>query len=535
MTATTATTKVTAKPTNASATTATAKPKSVPDNDSQSTIASSNHKGWIADLKQVARKYGSFVGPGVLVSVAYVDPGNYSTGVAAGASLKYDLLFVIFLSNVFAVFLQSLSAKLGSVTGMDLAQNCREHFPPWLNFILYILSEVAIIATDLAEVIGSAIALNILIKVPLPAGVAITIIEVLVVLIFYRPDGAMRGIRAFEFAVALLVIGVMVCFCIELSHITNSSFGEVMRGYLPSPGMVQGQGIYLSAGILGATIMPHSLFLGSGIVQPRVKAYDIAAGYFSPPKNESEMSLPYRPSLAAIRYSLNYCIAELVISLVTFALFINSAILIVAGATLSGTPEAVDADLFSIHDLLSQNVGKAAGLLFALALLFSGSSAGVVCTLAGQMVSEGFLRWTIRPWIRRLVTRTIAILPCIVVATAVGRPGLAAVLNASQVALSILLPFVTAPLIYFTTFKKFMRVPVIVEGTTIASTASMAAAGAGAGAGKRETAVVVVGEDRQEYADLSNSWPTSILAVLIWCFIAMLNVYLIVLLGIGKG
>lgn len=150
-----------------------------------------------------------------------------------------------------AVVLQALSAKLGSVTGMDLAQNCRQHFPPWLNILLYILAETAIIATDLAEVIGSAIALNILIKVPLPAGVAITLVEVLAVLIFYRPDGSMRGIRAFEFAVALLVLGVMICFCIELSHITNSSFAEVMKGYLPSSNIVQGNGIYLSAGILG--------------------------------------------------------------------------------------------------------------------------------------------------------------------------------------------------------------------------------------------------------------------------------------------
>ncbi|KAK9478529.1 natural resistance-associated macrophage protein-domain-containing protein [Lipomyces japonicus] len=473
----------------------------------------------------VLKKYSRFIGPGFMISVAYIDPGNYSTDVAAGAQFRFRLLFVVLLSNIFAIFLQSLCAKLGSVTGLDLAQNCREHFPRWLCIILYVLAEVAIVATDLAEVIGTAISLNILFHIPLVAGVAITIVDVLIVLFAYRPNGSLKGVRWFEYAVATLVLAVVICFCVELGSISGTSAGEVLRGYLPSKYVVESEGLYLSCGILGATVMPHSLYLGSGLVQPRLREYDEKAGNFAVDPNDSLDDLKYRPSLAAIRHALTFSIVELAISLFTFALFVNSAILVVAGATLSDTPGAADADLFSIHDMLSEQLSPVAGTVFALALLFSGQSAGIVCTLAGQMVSEGFLHWTMRPWLRRLITRGVAILPCIVVAGCVGRSGLSEVLNLSQVILSILLPFVSAPLIYFTCRKKFMMVPLLVTPETAFPDNTEV---------DDDRVSFELGRRDMEYVDLSNNIVVTVTGVLIWLFISGLNVYLIVLLGMGK-
>lgn len=199
-------------------------------------------KGWIKRVRTVLVKYVKFIGPGFMVAVAYIDPGNYATDVAAGATFEYKLLFMILVSNLFAIFLQSLCVKLGSVTGMDLAQNCKAHCPPWLNYTLYCFAEAAIIATDIAEVIGTAIALNLLIKIPLVAGCAISIIDVLIILFWYRPTGTMRGVRAFEIFVMLLVIGVVVCFCFQLSLIEGASIGAVFRGYLPSEVITQSKG-----------------------------------------------------------------------------------------------------------------------------------------------------------------------------------------------------------------------------------------------------------------------------------------------------
>ncbi|KAF3006443.1 hypothetical protein E8E13_002499 [Curvularia kusanoi] len=343
---------------------------------------------------EIVRKYFKFVGPGFMVAVAYIDPGNYATDVAAGASFQFKLLFIVLMSNIFAIFLQSLCIKLGTVTGLNLAQNCKAHLPPWLNYMLYFFAESAIIATDIAEVIGTAIALNILIKVPLVAGCALSIVDVLIILLFYSPSGTMRALRGFEFFVALLVMGVVICFCFELSKI-HASVGEAFHGYVPSSTLVKSQALYQACGILGATVMPHSLYLGSGIVQPRLREYDEQHSSTSLRNSDADSvseELKYKPSLAAIKHCMSYSIAELAISLFTFALFVNSAILIVAGSSLYGQPEATDADLFSIHNLLSQSIAPVAGTLFALALLLSGTSAGIVCTIAGQMVSEDSLK-----------------------------------------------------------------------------------------------------------------------------------------------
>ncbi|KAJ5923551.1 hypothetical protein N7454_008796 [Penicillium verhagenii] len=456
-------------------------------------------------------KFGRFIGPGFLIAVAYIDPGNYSTDVAAGASYKYALLFIVLLSNLFAILLQSLCIKLGSVTGLNLAENCRAHLPRWLVYFLYFLAEAAIVATDIAEVVGSAIALNLLLKIPLVAGCAITLVDVFFLLLFWRPNGSMMGLRLFEFFVMGLVLAVVICFCIQLSLIKGQSVGEVFRGYLPSSAIVQSEGLYQSCGILGATVMPHSLFLGSGVVQSRLKDFDVSAGYVETtvPVGSTGGEVEYRPTIHAIRSCMKYSIIELSLALFTFALFVNSAILIVAGASLSDLPGSSSANLFGIHELLSSSISPAAGLVFALALLLSGISAGIVCTMAGQMVSEGMLNWSIQPWLRRVITRSISIIPSIIVAAAVGKEGLDKTLNASQVVLSVILPFVSAPLIWFTCFNRYMSVPIEQSGDS--------------------------DSEEVEVVPMRNSLITSIIAGLVWLLIVIMNVALIVLTAMGKA
>ncbi|KAM0525788.1 hypothetical protein ACHAPE_000499 [Trichoderma viride] len=480
----------------------------------------------LARLRHVLITFGRFVGPGFMVSVAYIDPGNYSTDIAAGSSYRFKLLFVVLLSNLFAILLQSLAIQLGTVTGLDLAEACRAYLPRWLNYFLYALAEVAIIATDIAEVIGTAIALNLLIpKLPLVAGCALSILDVMAILLFYRPDGSMKGLRIFEFFVLFLVMGVVVCFCIQLSLIKHTSVGEVFKGYLPSSAIVQSNGLYQACGILGATVMPHSLYLGSGIVKPRLREYDEKHGLMpqdpvsaaSSTIDESYDKVVYIPSLAAIKHSLKYSIVELSLSLFTFALFVNSAILIVAGASLYGNPDALTADIFGIHRLLSDSISSGAGTIFALALLLSGVSAGIVCTIAGQMVSEGALRWKVKPWLRRLMTRSISITPSIIIAGAVGQVGLDKALNASQVVLSTVLPFVTFPLIYFTARSRYMTVQPGRARLQIES--------------REEDGEAI----RAPGIDMSNGWVLIILSALVWLLIAIMNVANLVLLGLGDS
>lgn len=269
--------------------------------------------------------------------------------------------------------------------------------------------------------------------------------------------------------------------------------------------------LYQSCGILGATVMPHSLFLGSGLVQARLKEFDVTSGYVdaSVPLGSNGSEVEYRPSIDAIRGCMKYSIIELTLSLFTFALFVNSAILIVAGASLYGKAGADEADLWGIHDLLSNSIAPAAGLIFALALLLSGISAGIVCTMAGQMVSEGMLNWSIRPWLRRVITRSISIIPSIIIAAAVGKKGLDKTLNASQVVLSVILPFVTAPLIYFTCRNRYMTVP---------------------------TDRALQGEGRQpDGVGMKNNIFVSIIGIMVWLIIAVMNVALLVLIGMGKA
>ncbi|QLQ78086.1 hypothetical protein HG537_0A03330 [Torulaspora globosa] len=452
-------------------------------------------------IYQVLRKFATFIGPGIMVSVAYMDPGNYSTSVSGGAQFKYTLLFSVFISNIFAVLLQCLCVKLGTVTGYDLAENCRRHLPRKLNLIVYFFAELAIIATDLAEVVGTAVALQILFGIPLTYGVILTVLDVLVILMFYQQDGAsMKRVRAFELFVSGLVAATVICFLLELFKITVPDKLELLRGYFPSGIIFKDQGaLYISLGILGATVMPHSLYLGSSLVKPRLQEFDI--------KRYGKVGK--RPSVKAIKYNLNYSYAELIISLFLIATFVNSAILIVAGATLYGQPEAKDADLLSIYKLLVHYISPAAGLIFALAMIFSGQSAGIICTVAGQIVSEGFLKWSLPPWATRLCTRLIAIVPCLFITLTMGERGISDVLNFSQVVLSLILPIVSAPLIYFTANRKIMTV--IDEH----------------GEGESEDENTPLTMPGTKTVDYTNSRWLTLSAFIVWAIIGALNCYLV--------
>lgn len=527
------------------------------------------HLSPLESILQILRKYSKFIGPGLMVSVSYMDPGNYSTAVAAGAAHKYKLLFSILVSNFMAAFWQALCAKLGAVTGLDLAQNCRKHFPHGVNITLYILAEIAIIATDLAEVVGTAISLNIIFGIPLAIGVILTVVDVLIVLLAYKPNGSLKIVRLFEAFVSLLVVLTVICFAIELFYADLGSTKKVFNGFLPSKAVFEGDGLYLSLAILGATVMPHSLFLGSGVVQPRLRDYDIKKGYYMPDLNDIENNHDnYKPSFEAINETLHYTVAELLISLFTVALFVNCAILIVAGATLySTTQDAQEADLFSIYNLLSTTLSKGAGLIFVLALLFSGQSAGIVCTLSGQMVSEGFLNWSVSPTIRRSITRAVAITPCLILVLVAGRSGLSGALNASQVLLSLLLPFVSAPLIYFTCNKKIMRVQINPNNThnnnsgnnnnkhTQNRITSLGNSLLGYDVSYEPLKQDIGSEEYLEmhdmntsnhsessntdnaaihYKDMSNSLITTILSILVWIIISTLNFYMLISFSSGR-
>lgn len=498
----------------------------------------------------ILSKYASFIGPGIMVSVAYMDPGNYSTAVSSGADYEYSLLIIIFLSNLFAVVLQCLCVKLGTVTGLDLAEMCRLNLPWWLNLFLYACAEIAIIATDLAEVVGTAIALEILFGIPLVYGVLITVLDVLIILFAYHKDGNLRQTRTFEIMVAMLVAATCVCFVVELfkCDFEPGSFGKIVEGFLPMnlDVFTESRALFLSCGIVGSTVMPHSLYLGSSLVQSRLKDYDIKNGnvevndegeinlpadeqnnHFAQTQNKflamsdgSSLARKYRPSHAAIKYCLNYSYTELVLSLFIIAVFVNASILIVAGSTLYGKPDADDADLLSIYEMLSHYISPAAGLIFALSMLFSGQSAGIVCTMAGQIISEGFINWSFKPWLRRIITRVLAIIPVLIVIIILGREGVATIMNSSQVVLSFILPVVSAPLIWFTASRKYMAVSDI-----------------GCGQADEQTALLSEGEGAsdspQKVVFFENSKWLNVAAIGTWLIITFLNIYLVYLFSIG--
>jgi len=373
------------------------------------------------------RKILAFAGPGYLVAVGYMDPGNWATDLAGGSQFGYTLLSVILISNLMAVLLQGLASKLGIVSGRDLAQACRDHYSPRVNFALWVLCEIAIAACDLAEVIGTAIALNLLFGIPLAWGVGITALDVLIVLYLQN-----KGFRVLEALVIALVATVGLCFLFELI-VSRPELGGVLRGFVPSPVILRDpEMLYIAIGILGATVMPHNLYLHSSIVQTR--KYDL--------------------SQEGKREAVRFAFVDSTIAL-SFALFINAAILIVAAATFHRTGNTQVAEIQDAYQLLTPLLGVgAASIVFALALLASGQNSTLTGTLAGQIVMEGFLNIRLRPWLRRLITRMIAIVPAAIVAILYGESGTARLLILSQVILSLQLPFAVIPLVMFTADKQ---------------------------------------------------------------------------------
>ena len=381
------------------------------------------------------RKMLAFSGPGYLVAVGYMDPGNWATDLAGGSAFGYSLLCVILLSNLMAILLQSLCARLGIVTGRDLAQACRDHYSKPVTFCLWILCEIAICACDLAEVLGSAIALNLLFKIPLVWGVCITALDVVAVMYLQN-----KGFRYIEALVLTLILTIGGCFLAEI-FFSKPVFTEVLAGFLPSSEILRNpKMLYLAIGILGATVMPHNLYLHSSIVQTR----------------------KYEQNAAGKAEAIKFATLDSTLAL-TFALFINAAILIVSAATFHSHGQQEVEQIQEAHKLLSPMLGvPIASAVFALALLASGQNSTLTGTLAGQIVMEGFLNIRLRPWLRRLITRLLAIIPAVICTALYAHDpakeldAVAKLLIFSQVVLSLQLSFAVIPLILFTSDRRKM-------------------------------------------------------------------------------
>ena len=387
-------------------------------------------------------QWRAFVGPAILVSVGYMDPGNWGTDLQGGARFKYGLLWVVGLASLMAIFMQVISARLGVVTGKDLAQCCRDWYPKWTRWPNWLLSEVAIGACDLAEVLGSAVALNLLFHIPLLWAVIITGLDVLLLLALQR-----FGMRTIEAVILLLIATIGVCYFIEIFILpeTKPSFLEMGRS-LVVPHFGQAGMLYVAIGIIGATVMPHNLYLHSALVQSRKLQKD-------------------EPSVRrALRFNTIDSVAAL-----TVAFFVNAAILVLAAMVFFGKESVTvpggqvvrfgaESDWIRVAYLtLAPLLGTAAAsTLFAVALLASGQSSTITGTLAGQVVMEGFMHWRIKPWVRRLITRTLAILPAVFIIGLRGDSSVTDLLTLSQVVLALQLPFAMFPLLHFTSSRKRM-------------------------------------------------------------------------------
>ncbi len=375
------------------------------------------------------RRLLGFVGPGYLVAVGYMDPGNWATSIAGGSAYGYTLLSVILISNLMAILLQALSAKLGIVSGRDLAQACRDHFSKPVSYMLWVLCELAIAACDLAELIGSAIALNLLFNIPLLYGICITALDVLVVLLLQN-----KGFRYIESFVIALIVTIAVCFGVEL-FLSQPEIGGIVSGFIPSSNIVSNpQMLYIALGILGATVMPHNLYLHSSIVQTR----------------------NYDHTQSGKRSAIKFATIDSTVALM-LALFVNASILILSSAAFHSTGHNKVAEIQDAYHLLDPLLGSGiAAILFGVALLASGQNSTLTGTLAGQIVMEGFLNIRLRPWLRRLITRMIAIIPAVIVTLLYGEKGTGELLILSQVILSLQLSFAVIPLVMFTSDKNKM-------------------------------------------------------------------------------
>lgn len=383
------------------------------------------------------RKLLAFSGPGYLVSVGYMDPGNWATCIAGGSKYGYTLLSVVLVSNLMAMVLQALSARLGIVSGRDLAQACREEYSPWVGFGLWVVCELAIIACDLAEVIGTAIALNLLFHIPLPLGAALTVLDAFLVLMLMQ-----RGFRWFEAFVISLIAIIGGCFAVEM-WLATPPMGSLSAGLVPSAEILKNpEMLYIAIGILGATVMPHNLYLHSSVVQTRA--------FSRTPEGKRE--------------ACKWSVVDSTLAL-GLAFLVNAAILVLSAAVFHKAGRTDVAEIEEAYELLSPLLGVgAAATLFGVALLASGFNSTVTGTLAGQVVMEGFLKLRLKPWLRRLVTRFVAAVPVVVVAAISGAKGTSKLLVLSQVILSMQLPFAVVPLVRFATSRKWMGDMVVGRG-----------------------------------------------------------------------
>ena len=375
------------------------------------------------------RRFAAFIGPGYMVAVGYMDPGNWATSIAGGSKFGYTLLFVALLSNIMAVILQALCARLAIGSGRDLAQACRDGYPRWTSFPLWLFAETAIIATDVAEVIGTAIGLNLLFGLPLEIGVLLTALDVFIILLLQR-----LGFRYLEAFIITMLGVITICFAVQIA-LADPVWGDVIRGFAPTTEIIRNpEMLYLALGILGATVMPHNLYLHSAIVQTRA---------FGETTEEKREALKFATLDSTIALSL--------------ALVINASILILAAAAFYTTGRTEVAELSQAQSLLHPLLGSAiAPTLFGVALLCCGLNSTVTATLAGQAVMEGFLQIRLAPWVRRLVTRMVALIPAAGVTLMYGEAETGKLLILSQVVLSLQLPFAIVPLVQLTASRTKM-------------------------------------------------------------------------------
>ena len=431
-------------------------------------VITSGKTGW--------RKLMAFIGPAYLVSVGYMDPGNWATDIAGGSQFGYKLIWVLLMSNLMALLLQSLSARLGIVRGLDLAQASRNTYPSYVNYPLYVLAQIAIIACDLAEIIGMAIGLNLLFGLPLIWGVSITILDTFLLLFLMN-----KGMRMMEVFIVSMVFIVGVSFLTEM-FIVKPLIGEVLSGFAPS--MLSGNALYIAIGIIGATVMPHNLYLHSSLVQTR-KIERTAKG---------------------IKDSLKYNLIDTTIAL-NLAFFVNAAILILAATAFYKNGLFEVAEIQDAYKLLDNIFGSLAPTLFAIALIASGQSSTITGTLAGQIVMEGHLNLRIQPWIRRLLTRLLAIIPAFFTIMFFGEEALGSLLILSQVVLSLQLGFAVIPLIHFNSDRAKMKEYTIKPWVKILAWLS---------------ALIIVSLNVQLVIEEIGSWLSSTTASVLWIYLLVI-------------
>jgi len=387
-------------------------------------------------------QWRAFVGPAILISVGYMDPGNWGTDLAAGAQFKYGLLWVVGLASLMAIFMQIISSRLGVVTGKDLAQCCRDWYPRWTRWPNWLSCELAIGACDLAEVLGSAVALNLLFHLPLLWAVIITGVDVLLLLALQR-----FGMRTIEAIVLLLVMTIGVCYFIEVFALpqTRPDFLEMGRA-LVVPGLGQAGMIYVAVGIIGATVMPHNLYLHSALVQSRQLQKDDAS---------IRRAIRFNTIDSVAALGVAFCVNAAIMVLAALVFYGRTSVTVAGGETVAfnGNTDWIRIAYLTLAPLLGTGL---ASMLFVIALLASGQSSTITGTLAGQVVMEGFMQWRIKPWLRRLITRALAIVPAVIIIGIRGNSSVNDLLTLSQVVLALQLPLAMFPLLHFTCSRKYM-------------------------------------------------------------------------------